>query len=96
MPPIAHDLNVARSLLTTVLELPYVLRSAGRSTVADWLPPVLREALQWQHEPATRNRRALKARAGRVSIPFLADPNTGVEMSDSASIVDYLNATYAR
>jgi glutathione S-transferase len=77
------------------LELPYVLRSAGRSTAADWLPPAVRDALKWRHEPETVNRRTLKARAGRVSVPYLADPNSGVEMADSAAILEYLDATYS-
>lgn len=76
------------------LELPYVLRSCGRSTAADWLPPALRDAMRWQHEPQTLNRRTLKERAGGVSIPYLVDPNTGTELGDSARIVEYLDATY--
>jgi len=28
-------------------------------------------------------------------VPWLADPNTGVEMFESADIVSYLNETYA-
>ncbi len=35
-------------------------------------------------------------RAGRVQVPFLIDPNTGVEMFESGEIVDYLEATYFR
>lgn len=77
------------------LELPYVLRSAGRSTVADWLPPPLRDTLHWPHEPETVNRRALKKRLGRVSIPYLVDPNSGVELAESAKIVAYLDHAYA-
>lgn len=77
------------------LELPYVLRSAGRSTAADWWPPAVRDAMKWPHEPRTLNRRALKERAGRVSIPFLVDPNTGTELADSEKILDYLQATYS-
>ena len=33
-------------------------------------------------------------RAGRVMVPYLADPNTGKEMFESADIVRYLNETY--
>lgn len=77
------------------LELPYVLRSTGRSAPADWVPPAVRDALKWQYEPQTVNRRALRERAGRVSIPYLVDPNSGTELADSARIVEYLDATYA-
>jgi glutathione S-transferase len=35
------------------------------------------------------------ARSGKMMVPFLADPNTGKEMFESADIVRYLHATYA-
>jgi glutathione S-transferase len=37
----------------------------------------------------------LVARAGKMVVPFLVDPNTGKEMFESADIVRYLLATYA-
>ena len=77
------------------LELPYTLRSAGRSTPSDWVPPVLRDLLSIQPEPTTRNRRELLRRAERISIPYLVDPNTGAELAESAEIIDYLETTYA-
>jgi len=77
------------------LEIPYLLRSAGRSTPSDWVPPVVRDTLSIRAEPATRNRRELLARAERISIPYLIDPNTGVEFAESARIIDYLKETYA-
>ncbi|KAL9242225.1 hypothetical protein vseg_016246 [Gypsophila vaccaria] len=40
-------------------------------------------------------RQDLFARLGHFQVPFLEDPNTGVEMFESAEIVDYLKATYA-
>jgi glutathione S-transferase len=40
-------------------------------------------------------RAALEERAGKVMVPYLVDPNTGVEMFESADIVDYLERTYA-
>ena len=40
-------------------------------------------------------RAALEARAGKVMVPYLVDPNTGVEMFESAEIVAYLERTYA-
>jgi glutathione S-transferase len=33
-------------------------------------------------------------RSGRMMVPFLADPNTSMEMFESADIVRYLDATY--
>jgi glutathione S-transferase len=39
-------------------------------------------------------RPALVERSGKMMVPYLADPNTGVEMSESADIVVYLNDVY--
>ena len=77
------------------LELPYVLRSAAPSRLAEWCPPALADVGGWLREPVTTNRRTLQARAGRISIPYLVDSNTGVEIAGSASIVNYLVGTYA-
>jgi glutathione S-transferase len=40
------------------------------------------------------SRPAFAVRAGKVQVPFLVDPNTGVEMFESADIVAYLEETY--
>ena len=42
----------------------------------------------------SRNRDRLVAATGRFQVPFLRDPNTGVELFESPEIVDYLNAVY--
>lgn len=39
-------------------------------------------------------RAAFVARSGKMMVPYLADPNTGVEMFESAEIVKYLKRTY--
>jgi glutathione S-transferase len=39
-------------------------------------------------------REAFVMRSGKMMVPFLADPNTGREMFESADIVRYLNQTY--
>jgi glutathione S-transferase len=77
------------------LEIPYVLRSAGRTRVADWVPPAIRDSMNLQSGPDQKNRKALLKRAGRVSIPYLVDPNTGEEMAESEDIIRYLTETYA-
>lgn len=41
-----------------------------------------------------RNRMRLKARGGRVRVPYLVDPNTGTELYESAQIVAYLESRY--
>jgi glutathione S-transferase len=40
-------------------------------------------------------REAFVARSGKMQVPYLVDPNTGVEMFESAAIIEYLQATYA-
>ncbi len=40
-------------------------------------------------------RDAFVGRSGKMMVPYLADPNTGDEMFESADIVRYLRATYA-
>jgi glutaredoxin len=76
------------------LELPYVLRSVGRSTASDWVPPDLRDAFGIKSTPQTLNRQVLLERAGRIRVPYLVDPNCGVEMSESASIIEHLQIRY--
>jgi len=34
------------------------------------------------------------SKTGRFQVPFLVDPNTGVEMYESAEICEYLEAVY--
>jgi len=77
------------------LEIPYILRSAGRTRISDWVPPAIRDAINMQSDPDLHNRKALLERAGRVSIPYLIDPNTDEEMAESEAIIHYLTATYA-
>ena len=40
------------------------------------------------------SREAFVERSGKMQVPFLVDPNTDVEMFESADIVRYLHATY--
>ena len=44
------------------------------------------------HSP---NRAAFVERAGKMQVPYLEDPNTGVKMYESRDIVVYLDQTYA-
>ena len=77
------------------LEISYILRSAGRTNAADWIPPVIRDAMNIHGDPELHNRQELLARAGRISIPYLVDPNTGQELAESARVIEYLTETYA-
>ncbi|XP_040864090.1 uncharacterized protein [Glycine max] len=40
-------------------------------------------------------RNILYQKTGTFQAPFLEDPNTGIEMFESAEIIEYLRATYA-
>ncbi|XP_059306083.1 uncharacterized protein LOC132057479 isoform X2 [Lycium ferocissimum] len=40
-------------------------------------------------------RQVLYERVGHFQVPYLEDPNTGVQMFESADIVEYIEATYA-
>ena len=40
-------------------------------------------------------REAFVARSGKMQVPYLVDPNTNVEMFESADILAYLDETYA-
>ncbi len=77
------------------MEIPYVLRSAGRTQLSDWVPPPVRDTLNLRSDPDQHNRKVLLERAGRVSIPYLIDPNTGTEMAESENIIRYLTDTYS-
>ena len=77
------------------MELPYVLHNAGRTSLRDWVPPFVRDAMNIVPGSELENRRQLLERAGRISIPYLVDPNSGTEMSDSAKIREYLHSEYS-
>jgi len=76
------------------MELPYILRTCGRSQLQEWVLPSLRDALGIQPESSLANRRHLQATEGRVSIPYLYDPNTGAGLFESTDIMAYLRETY--
>jgi glutathione S-transferase len=78
------------------LEIPYVLHNVGKSPgkAVDWLPPGLRLRVSKDYVPQTENRRKLQERGGRMQVPYLVDPNTGVAMYESADIQRYLRETY--
>lgn len=78
------------------LELPYHVRNCGRTQVKESMPPGLRDRLGIQIAPETPNRQALLARAGRLQVPYLIDPNTNTELFESNAIIRYLETTYAQ
>ena len=76
------------------LEIPYLLRNCGRTELAEWLVPPLRQAFNVTPESRLENRRALQEQEGRVAIPYLYDPNTEQGLFESAAILDYIEHTY--
>ena len=78
------------------LELPYILRSTGKARLEDMGPPWVRKKLFPDLPIQGRNRTRLLERAGTVQVPYLIDPNTGVEMFESQDIIAYLERTYAQ
>lgn len=77
------------------MEIPYILRSCGRTQLQEWVIPPLRERLNITPDSDLDNRRALQAAEGKVSIPYLYDPNTEQGLFESGDILDYLKSTYS-
>jgi glutathione S-transferase len=84
-----------RELLCS-LEIPYILRSCGRSNKAEWLPPKLREKLAIEPESVLPNRMALIEKEGTMGIPYLWDSNTHTGLFESEEILQYLTEHYGK
>ena len=76
------------------MEIPYIVRNCGRSELTDWLLPPVREALNISADSAIGNRQYLIDNHGKVSIPFLYDPNTDSGLFESEDIQEYLLSEY--
>lgn len=76
------------------LEIPYILRGCGRTQLGEWLLPPVRDMLNIHPDSKLYNRIKLQELAGRMSIPYLIDPNHDVAMFEAADIVEYLMLTY--
>ena len=87
--------RLARETLSE-MQLKYILHNVGKTPGhhADYYPPELRHEHMKNYMPGTENRRKFLERAGRVMIPFIVDPNTGVEMFETKEIQKYLRDTY--
>ena len=91
----ARDFLQARERLTE-LEIPYVLHNLGKEHWKE-AGPAIRRITPNPYRPQPGGKRdAFWARTGgRVQLPYLEDPNTGVKLFESAAIIDYLEQTYA-
>jgi len=76
------------------MEIPYILRSCGRSETNEWLPPKLRDALNIEPNSQLPNRLALLEKEGKQGIPYLYDPNTDEGLFESDDIIEYLKSQY--
>jgi glutathione S-transferase len=76
------------------MEIPYILRNCGRTRVQEWILPPVRKALNITPDSELDNRRALQDMEGRVSIPYLYDPNSDQGMFESGDILQYLRNAY--
>ena len=76
------------------MEIPYIVRNCGRTTLREWILPPIRSALNINPDSELANRRALQEAEGRVSIPYLYDPNTGQGLFESKEILAYLRCQY--
>jgi glutathione S-transferase len=77
------------------METPYILRSCGRTQLQEWILPPLRKRLNITPDSELENRRLLQDREGKVSIPYLYDPNTEEGLFESEDILAYLRENYA-
>lgn len=76
------------------MEIPYIVRNCGRTRREEWILPLLRERLKIQPDSELENRRVLQQTEGRVSIPYLYDPNTERGLFESSDILNYLRESY--
>ena len=87
--------RLVRELLCS-LEIPYLLHNVGKTALADYVLPSIRTRLIPDLPATGPNRQALMDRAGKLMVPYLVDPNHGIEMFESAAIKKYLRTTYAQ
>ncbi|MGQ0708245.1 MAG: glutathione S-transferase N-terminal domain-containing protein [Rhodoferax sp.] len=78
------------------LELPYVLHNLGKEQWADMGPAVLRLRPGPYRPKAGGRRESVLAEWGKVQIPCLEDPNTGLRLFESRDIISYLERQYAK
>ncbi len=78
------------------LEIKYLLHNCGKTPGghADYYPPGMRYENMHNYMPGTENRRKFLERTGRIQMPYIVDPNTGVDMFETKDIQAYLRETY--
>jgi len=78
------------------LEIPYVLHNVAKERWQDMGPAILRlKPGKYVPVAGGKRERELPVMQGRLQVPYLVDPNTGVQMFESKDILKYLDQTYA-
>ncbi|UZE96156.1 glutathione S-transferase N-terminal domain-containing protein [Alkalimarinus alittae] len=77
------------------LEIPYVLHNVGRNQLLDYVLPDIRERVFPFYKVKGKNRIGLVNKSGSMRVPYLVDPNTGVDMFESKAICHYILQQYA-
>ncbi len=87
--------RLAREVLCE-LEIKYLLHNCGKTPGghSDYYPPEMRHEKMKNYMPGTENRRKFLQRTGIIIMPYIIDPNTGVEMYQSKDVIEYLRKTY--
>lgn len=86
--------RVVRGRLTE-LELPYILHNVAKERWQDMGPAKLRlKPGKYEPLPGGKREQVLKRLGGRVQVPYLEDPNTGVKLFESEKITKYLKEQY--
>ena len=76
------------------LELPFIIRSCGRTELSEWVLPSIRKKMGIKPESKVENRIEIMEKMGEMRIPFLYDPNTGKELFESSEIMEYIERQY--
>ncbi len=77
------------------LELTYILINLGKQQFSDMGPANFHWTLKTYRPLPNTKRDEFFRRHGNVQVPYLIDPNTGIEMFESKDILRYLQQTYA-
>lgn len=77
------------------LELAYVLHNVAKERWQDMGPAVLRlKPGKYVPIKGGKREKTMPVMGRDIQVPFLQDPNTGVEMFESAQIIEYLRRQY--
>lgn len=78
------------------LEIPYTVHNLGKEHWKE-AGPATRRITPNPYVPREGGKRhAFWKQHGRVQVPYLEDPNTGVGLFESGDIIEYIEATYSR